>query len=105
MRPNVKSMTPDEEDRLMLESRDQYIADVIERSKRWTGPTEYVAISHEKFVGLLIILEDEYVVLSLDRSLPADRSLKSLGVFRRSPLVVRGSSPLIRSRLAATIEL
>jgi hypothetical protein len=62
MRPGVKSLTPEEDDRVLLELRAQYITEICNQTTRWAGPTEYVAMSHEKFIELITVLEEQYVV-------------------------------------------
>ncbi len=71
MRRGVKSLTPEDDDRLLLELRAQYITETSERVSRWAGTVEYIAISYEKFVELIIILEDKYMVVTLEKNVPA----------------------------------
>lgn len=68
MRPGVRSLTPNTDDRLLLEVRAQYIAEVCDQVDRWAGPTEYIAMAHEKFIELIIVLKEKYLVMTLEKN-------------------------------------
>jgi hypothetical protein len=73
MRPGVESITPESDDRLLLELRAQYITETCGQVNQWAGPTEYIAMSHEKFIELIIILKERYLVMTLEKSTPTEK--------------------------------
>ena len=73
MRPGVESITPESDDRLLLELRGQYITEVCSQVNQWAGPTEYIAMSHEKFIELIIILKEKYLAMTLEKSTPTEK--------------------------------
>lgn len=73
MRPGVKSRTPDDDDRMFLELRAQFIAEGCDHWSPSTGPTEYIALSHQKFTELIVILREKYLVMTLEKSVPAEK--------------------------------
>jgi len=72
MRPGVRSLTPDTDDRLLLEVRAQYITDVCNQVDQWGGPTEYIAMAHEKFIELIIMLKEKYMVMTLEKNVSGE---------------------------------
>ena len=71
MRRGVESLTPAEDDRALLELRAQFLSDMCRTVSMWAGSTNYVAINYEKFTELIVILKDEYVVVTLEKGAPA----------------------------------
>lgn len=71
MRRGVKSLTPEEDDRAMLELRAQFLTEMTEPVTLWAGPVNYIAICYEKFCELIVILKDKYVELTLEKDTPA----------------------------------
>lgn len=71
MRRGVRSITPEEDDRALLELRARYIAEVTQQVSNWAGPAEYITIAYEKFVEVIVLLEGRYVVLTVERDVPA----------------------------------
>lgn len=63
MRPRVQTITPEQDDRLLLEPRAQYIAEMSQRVSQWAGPPEYIAISYQEFTELIVLLKDQCVGL------------------------------------------
>jgi hypothetical protein len=68
MRPGIESVTPTEDDRLLLELRAQYITETSRQSSVWAGPVEYIAISYEKFLEVTITLIGKIVIVTLERN-------------------------------------
>ena len=71
MREGVESLTPEDDDRLLLELRAQYMTETTERVGRWAGPVEYIAVSYEKFIELIIMLKGKYLAITLEKNVPA----------------------------------
>jgi len=71
MRHGVESLTPEEDLRALLELRAQFMSDMCRTVSMWAGSTNYVAINYEKFTELIVILKDEYVVVTLEKGTPA----------------------------------
>ena len=90
MRPGVKSITPEQDDRLLLELRAQYITETSQRASRWAGSVEYIAVSYEKFMELIIILKERYVVVTLEKNVTTQalpeitKSVQNLNMEKRS---------------------
>ncbi len=72
MRPSVESITPEQDDRLLLELRAQYITEMSRQVSRWAGPAEYIAVSYEKFIELIILLNDKYLAVTLEKNVPIE---------------------------------
>jgi hypothetical protein len=70
MRPGVMSITPQDDDKLFLELRAHYITQTSQQVTRWAGPVEYVAVSYEKFVELIMFVKDGYAVVTLEKDVP-----------------------------------
>lgn len=85
MRPGVKSLTPEEDDRLLLELRALFIAEMSERTSQWAGPVQYIAIGYEKFTELITVLKDKYMALTLESTaspqalVEVTKSIQALG--------------------------
>jgi len=73
MRPGVTSLTPEADDHLLLEVRGQYITEVCDQVDQWAGPTQYIAMVHERFSELIIILKRNYLAVTLERTCPVER--------------------------------
>jgi len=72
MRQSVKSLTPEEDDRAMLELRAQFLTEMCGPVTIWAGPVSYVAISYELFTELIVILKDKYAAVTLEKATPAE---------------------------------
>lgn len=72
MKKDVKSLTPEEDDRAMLELRTQFLTEMCGPVTVWAGPVNYIALSYEKFTELVVTLKDKYVALTLERETPPD---------------------------------
>jgi hypothetical protein len=72
MRRGVKSLTPEEDDRALLELRAQFLTEMCEPVTRWAGPVNYIAVSYEQFIELIVSLKDKYVALTLEKGTPAE---------------------------------
>jgi hypothetical protein len=68
MRPGVESITPADDDRLLLELRAQFISEICHRVGRWAGPAEFSLMSYQRFIELIIFLNDEYLVMTLEKT-------------------------------------
>jgi len=68
MRLGIESVTPTEDDRLLLELRAQYTTETSRQSSVWAGPVEYIAISYEKFLEVTIALIEKIVIVTLERN-------------------------------------
>ena len=71
MRHDVKSLTPAEDDRAMLELRAQFLTEMTGHVAQWAGPVNYIAICYEEFCELIVTLKDMYVALTLEKGTPA----------------------------------
>ena len=89
MKSGVESITPEEDDRMLLEIRAQYITEICEQVNRWAGPTDFIAMSHEKFIELIVILSETYVCVTLEKSLPT-KSLEEIANSIRSVASPKG---------------
>jgi hypothetical protein len=72
MREGVVSFTPDSRDRTALEIHTQYIVETAEQESRWAGPVEHIAITFEKYVELIIPLEETYLAITVEKDVPAE---------------------------------
>jgi hypothetical protein len=72
MRGGVVSHTPDSVDKTGLESHGRYFIDTAEQEVKWSGPLEYIVVRYEKYVVVFIPLTERYVLLSLEKSVPAE---------------------------------
>jgi hypothetical protein len=72
MREGVTSLTPDSVDRTALEIHAQYMVETAEQEIRWSGPVEYIAITFEKYVELIIPLKETYVAITVEKEVPAE---------------------------------
>jgi hypothetical protein len=72
MRQSVKSLTPEEDDRAMLELRAQFLTEMCGPVTIWAGPVSYIAISYELFTELIVILKDKYAAVTLEKATPAE---------------------------------
>lgn len=71
MRRGVKSLTPEEDDRAMLELRAQFLTEMTGHVSQWAGPAKYIAICYEEFCEVIVTLKDTYVALTLEKGTPA----------------------------------
>ncbi len=72
MRKGVVSFTPESRDRTALEIHAQYMVETAEQECTWGGPVEYFAISFEKYVELIIPLKETYLVITVEKDVPAE---------------------------------
>ena len=72
MRQGVKSLTPEEDDRAMLELRAQFLTEMLGPVAMWAGPLNYIAINYERFTELIVMLSDKYVAVTLERGTSAE---------------------------------
>jgi hypothetical protein len=70
MRRGVKSLTPEEDDRAMLELRAQFLTEMCGTVTIWAGAVDYIAISYELFTELIVMLKDKYVAVTLEKGSP-----------------------------------
>jgi hypothetical protein len=71
MRQGVTSLTPEEDDRAMLELRAQFLTEMTEHVAQWAGAVNYIAISYEKFIELIVTLKAGYAALTLEKDTEA----------------------------------
>ena len=72
MREGVASHTPDSLDRTGLEDHGRYFIEMAEQEIKWSGTLEHIAVSYEKYVVLIIPLQQRYVLISLEKGVPAE---------------------------------
>ena len=72
MREGVVSYTPDSVERTGLEDHGRYFIETAEQEVKWSGILEHIAISYEKYVVLYIPLKQTYVLISLEKDVPAE---------------------------------
>lgn len=70
MRPGVKSVTPADEDRLMLELQAPFPTEMANRCAKWNGPLEQVVVSYRAFYELHVPLDENLVVVILEKDIP-----------------------------------
>ena len=68
MRPAVKRLTPEADDKLLVELRALYITEMCGLVNRCSGPTDGVAVTPKKFTELIVMLENDYAVVTLEQS-------------------------------------
>jgi hypothetical protein len=47
-----------------LEVRARYITETYQQGGRWVGPVEYVAVSCEKFIQLIMAVKGPYAIVT-----------------------------------------
>lgn len=67
MRRGVMSLTPEEDDRAMLELRARFLTEMTECVSQWAGSVNYIAIAYEKFIELIVTVNDGYAALTLEK--------------------------------------
>jgi len=72
MREGIVSYTPDSIDRTALEDHGRYFIETAEQEVKWSGMLEHIAVSYEKYVVLIIPLEQRYVLITLEKDVPAE---------------------------------
>lgn len=72
MRRGVKSLTPEEDDRAMLELRAQFLTEMCGPVTMWAGALNYIAMNYEQFTELVVMLRDKYVAVTLEKGTPAE---------------------------------
>jgi hypothetical protein len=76
MRPGVASFTPEEDDDFLLQFGALIMNGVTERSGPWLGNCEYVVIGYEKTIQLIVKFRENYLALTVDKSVPCDEILQ-----------------------------
>jgi hypothetical protein len=72
MREGVVSYTPGSVERTGLENHGRYFIETAEQEVKWSGKLEHIAVSYEKYVVLYIPLKQRYVLISLEKDVPAE---------------------------------
>lgn len=70
MRPGVKSVAPEAEDRLMLELQAPFHAEMANRRAKWIGPLELAVARYERFYELHVPLGENLVVVTVEKDTP-----------------------------------
>lgn len=70
IRPGVKSVTPEAEDRLMLELQAPFHAEMANRRTQWIGPLELAVAKYERFYEVHLPLGENLVVVTVDKDTP-----------------------------------
>lgn len=76
MRPGFETLTPEEDDRFLLQFGALIMNGVTQRSGPWLGDWEYVTIGYEKTTELIVKLGENYLALTVDKSVPCDEILR-----------------------------
>jgi len=69
MRPGIKTITDQEEDKLLLELRLPLLLEMGERPSQWSGPPEFAVVGYGKFFELYVSHGDNIVVATVDKSI------------------------------------
>jgi hypothetical protein len=72
MREGVLSHTANSVERTGLEDHGRYFIETAEREVKWSEKLEQFAVSYEKYVALYIPLKQRYVLISLEKDVPAE---------------------------------
>jgi hypothetical protein len=72
MRQGVVSYTPDSVERTGLKNHGRYFIEAAEEEVKWSGKLEQIAVSYEKYVVLYVPLKQGYVLISLEKDVPAE---------------------------------
>jgi hypothetical protein len=72
MREGIASHTPDSVDKTGLENHGRYFIETAEQEVKWSGSLEHIAVTYEKYVVVFIPLAEKYVLISLERNVPAE---------------------------------
>ena len=72
MHEGVVSYTPDSVERTGLEDHGRYFIETAEQEVKWSGKLEQIAVSYEKYVVLYVPLKQGYVLISLEKDVPAE---------------------------------
>lgn len=76
MRPGVDSLTPDEDDQFLLQFGALVMNGVCERSGAWLGECEYVNVTYEKLIQLIMKLGTNYLIITVEKNTPSEELLK-----------------------------
>jgi hypothetical protein len=68
MRPGVESLTPDEDDKFLLQFGAIMMNGITQRSGPWLGRWEHVTIAYEKTTQLILKLGERYLALTIEKS-------------------------------------
>jgi hypothetical protein len=77
MRPGVKSVTPDEDDRNLLQLGSLILRGAAERSSPYAGEVECIAVLYEKFGQLMVKHNANNLVVTVERE-DAPRTLAEI---------------------------
>ena len=72
MREGIVSHTPESIDRTGLEDHGRYFIKTAEEEVKWSGSLEHIAVTYEKYVVVYVPLAEKYVLISLEKSVPAE---------------------------------
>jgi hypothetical protein len=72
MHEGVVSYTPDSVERTGLEDHGRYFIETAEQEVKWSGKLEHIAVSYEKYVVFYIPVKQGYVLISLEKDVPAE---------------------------------
>ena len=72
MREGVVSYTPNSVERTGLEDHGRYFIETAEQEVKWSGVLEQIVVSYEKYVVLYVPLKQGYVLISLEKDVPAE---------------------------------
>jgi len=72
MREGIVSHTPESVERTGLENHGRYFIETAEQDVKWSGMLEHITVSYEKYVVLYVPLKQGYVLLSLEKDVPAE---------------------------------
>jgi len=70
MRPGVKSMAPEVEDRLMLELQAPFHFEMFNRRSKWFGLLDLAVLSYERLYELHLPLGEQLVVITIEKDTP-----------------------------------
>jgi len=70
MREGITSLTPNTNDLNTLEIRTQYIIEAAEQESRWAGALEFITFAFEKYVEIIIPLENSYAAITVEKEMP-----------------------------------
>jgi hypothetical protein len=76
MRSGVDSLTPDEDDQFLLQFGALIMNGVCERSGEWLGECEYVNVTYERLIQLIVKLGTNHLAITVERNTPSEELLK-----------------------------
>ena len=72
MREGVTPLIPNSNHLSDLEIRTQYIVESAELDSKWVGTLDHMTFCFEKYVELIVPLEDGYVLITLEKDVPPE---------------------------------